>query len=83
MCQEHWEVHFFKINISIKYDIEKKKTKSKNNNNKLKKNNNIHVDVRFPFTQWYKICSTYIRFSHRSKVYTTMKDFQYINIQQW
>lgn len=46
-----------------------------------KKNNNIHVDdVRFPFTQWYKICSTYIHFSHRSKVYTTMKDFQYINI---
>lgn len=42
--------YFLKINISIKYDIEKK-TKSKNNNNKLKKNNNIHVDVRFPFTQ--------------------------------
>lgn len=28
--------YFLKINISIKYDIEKK-TKSKNNNNKLKK----------------------------------------------
>lgn len=57
------------------------KKKKINNNNKLKKNNNIHVDdVRFPFTQLYKICSTYIHFSHRSKVYTTMKDFQYINI---
>lgn len=34
--------YFLKINISIKYDIEKK-TKSKNNNNKLKKKITIYM----------------------------------------
>lgn len=63
------------------YDIEKYEKEKKLIIIITEKNNNIHVDdVRFPFTQWYKICSTYIHFSHRSKVYTTMKDFQYINI---